>query len=71
MPPPFSESKNKPAALPFFFWFPETYPSSRHRGCSVKTMTIKIRLQKEKSGHKPQEAWRQDGLIGGKQSVIK
>jgi hypothetical protein len=33
-------------------------------------MTVWVQLQKE-SGHKPQEAWRQDEMIGGKPPVVK
>jgi hypothetical protein len=32
-------------------------PSSHQRGCYIRTTTA--RVQKKKSGHKPQEAWRQ------------
>jgi hypothetical protein len=28
-------------------------------------------VAKKKSGHEPQEAWRQDELIGGKPPVVK
>jgi hypothetical protein len=35
-------------------------------------MTVRVQLQKKKtSGHKPEEAWHQDKLIGGKPPVIK
>jgi hypothetical protein len=41
-------------------------------------MTVRVQLQKKKkqkkkqdSGREPQEAWRQDELIGGKPPVVK
>jgi hypothetical protein len=37
-------------------------------------MTARIQLQKKKknrSGHEPQGAWRQDEMIGGESLVIK
>jgi hypothetical protein len=45
--------------------------SSRQR-CYTRTMTVRVQLQKKKTktGREPQEAWRQDELIGGKQPVV-
>jgi hypothetical protein len=34
-------------------------------------MTERVQLQKETSGREPEEAWRQDELIGGKPPVVK
>jgi hypothetical protein len=39
-------------------------------------MTVRVQLQKKKkkrkkAGREPQEAWRQDELIGGKPPVVK
>jgi hypothetical protein len=36
-------------------------------------MTVGVQLQKEKNNscHKPQEAWHEDELIGGKLTVVK
>jgi hypothetical protein len=36
-------------------------------------MTVRVQLQKKKrdSGREPQEAWRQDELIGGKPPVVE
>jgi hypothetical protein len=34
-------------------------------------MTVRVQLQKKYSGRKPQEAWRQYELIGGKPPVVK
>jgi hypothetical protein len=34
-------------------------------------MTVRVQLQKKKTAHEPQDAWRQDELIGGKLPVVK
>jgi hypothetical protein len=34
-------------------------------------MTKMVKLQRKKSGHEPKVAWRQEGLIGGKQPGVK
>jgi hypothetical protein len=35
-------------------------------------MIVRVQLQKKKSfGHDPQEAWRQNEMIGGKASVVE
>jgi hypothetical protein len=47
-----------------------TNPSSRQRGCYIRTMTARVQLEKKMSGRESQEAWRQDELIGGKPPVV-
>jgi hypothetical protein len=47
----------------------ETTPSSRLRGCYIRTRTIRVQLQK-KNGRGPQAASPQDELIGGKPPVV-
>jgi hypothetical protein len=48
----------------------ETNPSSRQRGCYIRTITAGVQLKKN-SGRGSQGAWRQDKLIGGKPPVVK
>jgi hypothetical protein len=47
-----------------------TDPSSRHRGCYIRTITSRVQLEKN-TGRGSQETWRQDELIGGKPPVVK
>jgi hypothetical protein len=46
-------------------------PTSRQRGCYMKTITASVNLGKEVSARKSRGACRQDELIGGKSPVIK
>jgi hypothetical protein len=48
-----------------------TDPSSRQRGCYIRTMTAGVQLRKKNSGRESQGARRQDELIGSKPSVVK
>jgi hypothetical protein len=48
-----------------------TDPSSRQRGCYIRTMTANVHLRKKHSGRESQGALRQDKLIGGKPPVVK
>jgi hypothetical protein len=47
-----------------------TDPSSRQRGCYIRTITARVHLKKNK-GRESQGAWRQDELIDGKPPVLK
>jgi hypothetical protein len=47
-------------------YFQETNPALPERGCYIRTMTARVQLQE-----KPQGAWCQDELIGGKPPVVK
>jgi hypothetical protein len=44
----------------------ETNPSSHQRECYIRTMTTRVQSKKKISDREPQEAWRQDKLVGGK-----
>jgi hypothetical protein len=49
-----------------------TDPSSRQRGCYIRTMTVGVQLRKKHIvAMSLKESWRQEKLIGGKQSVVK
>jgi hypothetical protein len=41
------------------------------RGCYTRAMSVRVELQKKISAHEPQEARRQDELIGSKPPVVK
>jgi hypothetical protein len=46
--------------------------ASRQRRCYIRTMTASVQLQKKKiSSSEPQEARREDELIGGKPPVVE
>jgi hypothetical protein len=45
-------------------------PSSRQRGCYIKTITSNVQLKKI-SDRESQGAWCQDELIGGKLPIVK
>jgi hypothetical protein len=44
-------------------------PSSRERGCYIRTITASVQLKKYWSW--VSRVWRQDELIGGKPTVVK
>jgi hypothetical protein len=48
-----------------------TDPSSRQRGCYVRSITAGVQMRKENSGRESQGARRQDELIGFKPPVVK
>jgi hypothetical protein len=50
--------------------FNKTDPSSREKGCYIRTMTTSVQVKKV-SSRKSQGAWRQDELIDGKPPVVK
>jgi hypothetical protein len=47
-----------------------TDPSSRQRGCFIRTITTSVQLEDKITGRKSQGAYRQDELTGGKPSVV-
>jgi hypothetical protein len=52
--------------------YSKTNPSSRQRGCNIKTTCITARVQlKKMSGGGSEGALRQDELIGSKPPVVK
>jgi hypothetical protein len=47
------------------------YPSSRQRGCYIRTITARVQLENKITGRESQGACLQDELIGGKPPVVK
>jgi hypothetical protein len=45
-------------------------PSSRQRGCYVRTITASVRLKNKNSGRESQGVCRKDALIRSKQPVV-
>jgi hypothetical protein len=48
-----------------------TEPSSRQRGCYIRTITASVQLENKIIGRYSQGACRQNELIGGKPPVVK
>jgi hypothetical protein len=48
----------------------ETNPSSRQRGCYIRTIIASVQSEKI-SGRGSEGAWRQAELLGGKPPVVK
>jgi hypothetical protein len=48
-----------------------TDPSSRQRGCYIRTINISVQLEIKNYGRGSQGACRQDELIGGTLPVVK
>jgi hypothetical protein len=48
-----------------------TDPSSRQRGCYIRTITASVQLENKITGRDSQGACRQDELIDGKPPVVK
>jgi hypothetical protein len=48
-----------------------TDPSSRQRGCYIRTITSSFQLENEITGRETQVACRQNEMIGGKPPVVK
>jgi hypothetical protein len=48
-----------------------TDPSSRQRGCYIRTITASVQLENKITDHESQGACRQDELIGGNLPVVK
>jgi hypothetical protein len=46
-------------------------PSSRQRGCYIRTITANVQLENKITGRESQGVCRQDELIGGKPPVVK
>jgi hypothetical protein len=47
-----------------------TDPSSRQKGCCIRTITASVQLENKNSGRGSQGACREDELIGGKPPVV-
>jgi hypothetical protein len=48
-----------------------TDPSSRQRGCYIRTTAASVQLENEVTGRESRRAYGSDELIGGKQPVVK
>jgi hypothetical protein len=48
-----------------------TDPSSRYRGCYIRTTPAGVQLENKINGRESRGACRQDEIIGGKPSVAK
>jgi hypothetical protein len=48
-----------------------TDPSSRQRGCYIRTIIASVQLENKITGRESQGVCRQDKLIGGKKPVVK
>jgi hypothetical protein len=46
-------------------------PSSRQRGCYIRTVTATVKLENKITGHESQGTCCQDELTGGKPPVVK
>jgi hypothetical protein len=46
-------------------------PSSRQRGCYIRSITASVQLENKITGRESQGACRKDELIGGKPPVLK
>jgi hypothetical protein len=47
-----------------------TDPSSRQKGCYIRTITASVQLENKITGRESRGACRQDELIGGKSPVL-